>query len=144
MKLSSLLAVAAVATVAGIAAGVWFILSEIGAERIWQLVMIAVLAGLGIGFVRVLLSGLAKIAEAKKVQPAERHLERHTVHTIDNRPQAPPALPAPWLQEPNPLIFPAALGAAWKQGMSDAGQSQSGEVIDGEAKPAPPARQVWH
>ena len=144
MKLSSLLAVAAVATVAGIAAGVWFILSEIGAERIWQLVMIAALAGLGIGFVRVLFTGLAKLAEAKKVQPAEKHLERHTVHTIDARPQAPPALPAPWSPEPNMAIFPAMIGAAWRQGIDQAGQSQStGEVIDGEAKPAVPARRVW-
>lgn len=143
MKLSSLLAVAAVATVAGIAAGVWFILSEIGAERVWQLVMIAALAGLGIAFVRVLGSALAKIAEAKKVQPAaEKHIER-TVHTIDARPQAPPALPAPWSPEPNMAIFPAMIGAAWRQGIDQAGQSQSSEVIDGEAKPAVPARRVW-
>ena len=142
MKLSSLLAVAAVATVAGIAAGVWFIFSEIGAERIWQLIMIAVLTGLGIAFVRVLGSALAKIAEAKKVQPAEKHIER-TVHTIDARPQAPPALPAPWSPEPNYQIFPAMIGAAWRQGMDQAGQIESGEVIDGEAKPAPPARRVW-
>ena len=141
MKLSSLLAVAAVATVAGIAAGVWFILSEIGAERIWQLVMIAALAGLGIGFVRVLFTGLAKLAEAKKVQPAEKHIER-TVHTIE-RPQAPPALPAPWSPEPNMAIFPAMIGAAWRQGIDQAGQIESGEVIDGEAKPAVPARRVW-
>ena len=142
MKLSSLLAVAAVATVAGIAAGVWFIFSEIGAERIWQLIMIAVLTGLGIAFVRVLGSALAKIAEAKKVQPAEKHIER-TVHTIDARPQAPPALPAPWSPEPNMAIFPAMIGAAWRQGMDQAGQIESGEVIDGEAKPAAPARRVW-
>ena len=142
MKLSSLLAVAAVATVAGIAAGVWFIFSEIGAERIWQLIMIAVLTGLGIAFVRVLGSALAKIAEAKKVQPAEKHIER-TVHTIDARPQAPPALPAPWSPEPNYQIFPAMIGAAWRQGIDQAGQIESGEVIDGEAKPAPPARRVW-
>ena len=142
MKLSSLLAVAAVATVAGIAAGVWFIFSEIGAERIWQLVMIAVLTGLGIAFVRVLGSALAKIAEAKKVQPAEKHIER-TVHTIDARPQAPPALPAPWSPEPNYQIFPAMIGAAWRQGMDQAGQIESGEVIDGEAKPPPPARRLW-
>ena len=143
MKLSSLLAVAAVATVAGIAAGVWFIFSEIGAERIWQLIMIAVLTGLGIAFVRVLGSALAKIAEAKKVQPlGEKHIER-TVHTIDARPQAPPALPAPWSPEPNYQIFPAMIGAAWRQGMDQAGQIESGEVIDGEAKPAPPARRVW-
>ena len=142
MKLSSLLAVAAVATVAGIAAGVWFIFSEIGAERVWQLIMIAVLTGLGIAFVRVLGSALAKIAEAKKVQPAEKHIER-TVHTIDARPQAPPALPAPWSPEPNMAIFPAMIGAAWRQGIDQAGQIESGEVIDGEAKPAPPARRVW-
>ena len=142
MKLSSLLAVAAVATVAGIAAGIYFILSEIGAEKVWQLAEVAVLISLGIAFVRVLGSALAKIAEAKKVQPAEKHIER-TVHTIDARPQAPPALPAPWSPEPNYQIFPAMIGAAWRQGMDQAGQIESGEVIDGEAKPAPPARRVW-
>ena len=103
--------------------------------------MIAVLTGLGIAFVRVLGSALAKIAEAKKVQPAEKHIERHTLqHTIDARPQAP-ALPM--LPEPNYQIFPAMIGAAWRQGMDQAGQIESGEVIDGEAKPAPPARRVW-
>ena len=142
MKLSSLLAVAAVATVAGIAAGVWYIFDQIGASAIWQFIEIVVLAGLGIAFVRVLGSALAKIAEAKKVQPAEKHIER-TVHTIDARPQAPPALPAPWSPEPNYQIFPAMIGAAWRQGMDQAGQIESGEVIDGEAKPAPPARRVW-
>ena len=143
MKLSSLLAVAIAATIAGLAAGVWFILSEIDAERIWQLVMIAALAGLGIGFVRVLFTGMAKLAEAKKVQPAEKHIERHTIqHTIE-RPQAPPALPAPWSPEPNYQIFPAMIGAGWRQGMDQAGQIESGEVIDGEAKPAVPARRVW-
>ena len=142
MKGSSLLAVAILATMAGLAAGVWYIFDQIGGERIWQLIMIAVLAGLAIGFVRVLFSGLAKLAEAKKVQPAEKHIERHTLqHTIDARPQAP-ALPM--LPEPNYQIFPAMIGAAWRQGIDQGGQSESGEVIDGEVKPAAPARRVWH
>ena len=139
MKGSSLLAVAILATVAGLAAGVWYIFDQIGGERIWTFIEIAVLAGLGIAFVRVLGSALAKIAEAKKVQPAEKHIER-TVHTIDTR---PPALPAPWSPEPNYQIFPAMIGAAWRQGIDQAGQIESGEVIDGEAKPAAPARRVW-
>ena len=102
MKLSSLLAVAAVATVAGIAAGVWYIFDQIGASAIWQFIEIVVLAGLGIAFVRVLGSALAKIAEAKKVQPlGEKHIER-TVHTIDARPQAPPAEREAW-----PISFSA-------------------------------------
>ena len=142
MKGSSLLAVAILATMAGLAAGVWYIFDQIGGERIWTFIEIAVLAGLGIAFVRVLGSALAKIAEAKKVQPAEKHIERHT-HTIDARPQAPPALPAPWSPEPNMAIFPAMIGAAWRQGIDQAGQIESGEVIDGEAKPAVPARRVW-
>ena len=140
--LSTLALVAGAAVLAGIVGGAWFILTQIGAERVWQLIMIAVLAGLGIAFVRVLGSALAKIAEAKKVQPAEKHIER-IMHTIE-RPQAPPALPAPWSPEPNPMIFPAMIAGAWRQGLSDAGQIESGEVIDGEVKPAAPARRVWH
>ena len=144
------LAVVVVASaMAGIGAGVWFVLSEIGAERVYSLLLIVVLSSLGIAFIRVYLHGLAKIAEAKRAgrPDRERHvIERHT-HTIDARPPAPLQLPG--LPEPSSMaIFPAMIGAAWRQGIEASGQSESaGEVIDGQVSELAPAqapsRRVW-
>ena len=130
---------------AGIGAGVWFVLAEIGSERLYSLLLIVVLSSLGITFIRVYLHGLARIAEAKRAGRPERQthtIERHT-HTIDARPQAPLQLPG--LPEPNFSIFPAVISAAWRQGIEAGGQSESaGEVIDGEVSELPTTRRVWH
>ena len=143
MKTLAVVVVASV--VAGIGAAVWFVLSEIGAERVYSLLLIVVLSSLGIAFIRVYLHGLARIAEAKRAGRPERQthtIERHT-HTIDARPQAPLQLPG--LPEPNMAIFPAMIGAAWRQGIEASGQSESaGEVIDGEVSELPTTRRVWH
>ena len=144
------LAVVVVASaMAGIGGGVWFVLSEIGAERVYSLLLIAVISSLGIAFIRVYLHGLAKIAEAKRAgrPDRERHvIERHT-HTIDARPPAPLQLPGAW-REPDLAIFPAALAGAWRAGIEAGGQAESaGEVIDGEKRELEPAqapsRRVW-
>lgn len=138
-------AVLVLSAMAGIGAGVWFVLSEIGAERVYSLLLIVVISSLGIAFIKVYLGGLAKIAEAKRAgrPDRERHvIERHT-HTIDARPPAPLHLPG--LPEPSSMaIFPAMIGAAWRQGIEASGQSESaGEVIDGEKRELEPARRVW-
>ena len=142
-------AVLVLSAMAGIGAAVWFLLSEIGAERVYSLLLIVVISSLGIAFIKVYLGGLAKIAEAKRAgrPDRERHvIERHT-HTIDARPPAPMQLPG--LPEPSSMaIFPAMIGAAWRQGIEASGQSESaGEVIDGQVSELAPAqapsRRVW-
>jgi len=134
------------ATLAGLAAGIYYVFTEIGAERIWQVITIAVFASLGIAFLRVYLHGLAKIAEAKRAGLPERHFyhdtkERHT-HTIDGRPGAPlqlPGLPS----DSNLALFPAAISAAWRLGIEAGQDGEPGEVIDGEKRELEPARRVW-
>lgn len=142
-------AVLVLSAMAGIGVGVWFVLSEIGAERVYSLLLIVVISSLGIAFIKVYLGGLAKIAEAKRAgrPDRERHvIERHT-HTIDGRPAAPVQLPG--LPEPNSMaLFPSMISAAWRQGIEASGQSESaGEVIDGQVSELAPAqapsRRVW-
>lgn len=140
MRSNGLLVVLLLAVVAGIAGGILWVFHEIGAERIFSLAVASIAGGLLVVLVRVALTGAAKIAEAKKPHAApERHLIKET-KIIDGRPQTIqlPQAPAPDAS----LIFPAALAAAWRQGI-DAGGQDAGEVIDGQAQEAQPARRVW-
>ena len=127
-------------------AALWHVIDETGPARVYadlaRWVMLVTLLAAGIAFLRVLLHGLGRLyadRNAHKIQlvkERERIIERHT---IDGRPGSPLQLPG--LPEPNMAIFPAMIGAAWRQGIEAGGEP--GEVIDGEKRELEPARRVW-
>lgn len=127
--------------VAGIAGGIFWVINEIGAERIYSLATLALFGGLLVVLVRVALTGAAKVAEAKKPHAApERHLIKETVHHYDGRPQTLqlPQAPAPDVS----LIFPSAIASAWRAGI-EAGGQDAGEIIDGQAQAPAQSGRVW-
>lgn len=80
-------------------AALWHVIDEAGPSRVysdlttWAL-MLTLIVG-GIVFVRVLLTGLAKLSmgrNAHKAQLVERHTIERERHTIDGRQQAPQIL----------------------------------------------------
>ncbi|HNR84716.1 hypothetical protein [Ottowia sp.] len=77
----------------------WHVIDRVGAGRVysdlatWALLLTLIVGG--IVFLRVLLTGLAKLAigrNAHKAQPVERHTIERERHTIDGRPAAPQIL----------------------------------------------------
>ena len=140
MRSNGLLVVLLLAVAAGIVGGILWVFHEIGAERIFSLAVATIAAGFLVVLVRVALTGAAKVAEAKKPHAApERHLIKET-RVIDGRPQTfqLPQAPAPDVS----MIFPAAIAASWRAGI-EAGGQDTGEVIDGQAQEAQPARRIW-
>ena len=125
--------------VAGIAGGIFWVINEIGAERIYSLAVASIAGGLLVVLVRVALTGAAKVAEAKKphAQALERHLIKET-RIIDNRPQSfqlPQAAP-------DATLFPAMVAAAWRQGI-EAGGQDAGEIIESQAQAPAQSGRVW-
>jgi len=125
-----------------LAGGLIYALHLIGAETLARLATIAVI---GAALATVIAASSFPIrAWRSNIQPEkERHYHTKETRVIEHRPSAPAQMP-PALPEPSMAIFPAMIGAAYREGLIQSSTIEDGEVIDGEVREMPPERKVWH